>query len=199
MGKALTSIKPSGASQSTLTIKEGTVSVSPYISSGHSVYTVNFPSSMKIIGDSAFANSYITTLTLPENVEEIGGSAFYTCTNLTTANIPGKVKKIPYRCFYSCSKLSSMTISEGVEIIGNISFQSCSALKELILPSTIKTIETDAFRNCALTSLTCLATTPPEFASSYQLTITTVYVPTGCYDIYKAANYWKNFNIVELS
>jgi len=60
------------------------------------------------IGDAAFHQSYIKTLTIPNSVLSIGQQAFQGCYNLTSIVIPNSVEKIGYRAFRDCESLKEI-------------------------------------------------------------------------------------------
>lgn len=78
----------------------------------------------------AFKEEYfITSVTIPESVTEIGDSAFYKCEALTEVNIPGGVKRIGRYTFADCENLTSIDIPESVTAIDFEAFHNCPALK----------------------------------------------------------------------
>ena len=63
------------------------------------------------IGSWAFYNCHnLTTITIPEGVEEIGDAAFYGCAYAQTLNIPASVQSIGDNTFALCSQLSRMVV-----------------------------------------------------------------------------------------
>lgn len=73
---------------------------------------------------------YLTNVTIPASVKNIGRAAFSGCSNLSTVSIPEGVKSIPIEAFRSCSNLTSITIPESVTSIATFAFYSCYNLKE---------------------------------------------------------------------
>ena len=57
------------------------------------------------IGNSAFAYSEITSITIPEGVTDIGERAFNSCKNLKKITIPSSVASIGDFAFYMCGDL----------------------------------------------------------------------------------------------
>ena len=97
--------------------------------------------------ESWFCNTTIETLTLGDNVKEIGGGAFWTCYSLTTVNIPTTVTSIGDNAFQDCSALSSIEIPTSVKSIGNNAFEGCS-LTSIEIPSSVTQIGVSAFCSC---------------------------------------------------
>ena len=61
--------------------------------------SVKLPKSLKTIGESAFAGTAITELTIPESVEKIGAEAFINCKSLPVATVLGKTTVIGREAF----------------------------------------------------------------------------------------------------
>ncbi len=114
--------------------------------------SVSLPSTLKSIGDLAFADCPIETIDIPSGVTSIGQSAFNGCSNLTSITIPEGVKYIERQAFQKCSSLTSVTIPDGVIQIGMYAFVDCTGLQTVSIPSSIQNIGNDAFKGC--TSLT---------------------------------------------
>lgn len=74
--------------------KEGTRGVSSYFGSGATITSVEFPSTVRHIGRSAFENQGITSLVLNEGLEVIDSYAFDGCKSLTSVVIPESVKEL---------------------------------------------------------------------------------------------------------
>ena len=63
-------------------------------------FTANIPSTVKTIGERAFAKKHeLVTLKIPEGVTKIEDSAFYYCKNFTTLEIPKSVTSIESNAF----------------------------------------------------------------------------------------------------
>lgn len=76
-------------------------------------------------------SSCVTSIELPDNIQNIGGLAFGTCLDLKTVIIPDSVKTIGNYAFFGCSSLTSITIPDSVTSIGNKAFANCSNLVEI--------------------------------------------------------------------
>ena len=108
-----------------------------------------------MIAGSALKDAYyLTEVTLPDSMEEIGHSAFLDCTNLAkldlgnglktingcafqgcaieTLTIPDSVEEVSYNAFGGCEKLTSVTLGKGLTYIYDGASERCSALKEVV-------------------------------------------------------------------
>ncbi|MGN0573864.1 MAG: leucine-rich repeat protein [Acutalibacteraceae bacterium] len=106
-------------------IKNGTVSVSPQAFKGKKITSVNFPSS----------------------VEYIGESAFYYCTNLaeTVLTSDSKLKYIGEIAFLSCSKLKVFDLPQSLEVIESNAFTGCYSIKVIAFPASVEYIGLTVF------------------------------------------------------
>ena len=97
----------------------------------------------------------LTSITIPDSVTSIGGSAFYNCTGLTSITIPDSVTSIGYSAFYGCSGLTSITIPDSVTSIGDYAFYGCTSLTSVTIGNSVTSIGYSAFSGCtSLTSVT---------------------------------------------
>ena len=165
---------------------------------------ITIPSSVTTIAPHAFAgNVNLSNITIPDEVTSIGYSAFSGCKGLKSIIIPNKVTEIGDQAFYDCSGLTSIKFGEKVRYIGWNAFRSCTGVSTLTLPSSVQTIKDLAFGNMKLTSVTCLANTPPLLDGEpfYQAETNILYVPTGRKESYSTNTDWKSIfkTIIELN
>lgn len=183
-----------------LTIKSGVTSVGDYaFNKCDKIADVVIPNGVTTLGTHAFGYcDGLTVVSLPPSVKTIGWSAFYACRNLTTVNLSEGVTRIGEYSFADCGNLSKLNIPEGVTEIGQWAFRNCS-FTSLILPSTLTAIQSCAFFDCnELTSLTCLATTPPELWNEAFATMNLsmpIYVPSTSVADYQSQDPWNTFTI----
>ena len=93
------------------------------------------------------------TITIPDNVTEIGAGAFAN-EGLKTIIIPGTVKKIQANAFAYNSTLETVIMQEGVEEIGEEAFLACGKLKNITLPESLKKIGKKCFQLTNLSEVT---------------------------------------------
>lgn len=98
---------------------------------------------LNTIGESAFRNTGIINLEIPEGCENltIGKSAFKCCYELKKITfLDGKKIVIQSDAFSEIAKLDYLHLGEGIVEIGGYNFNDCSLLEDFELPSTIERI-----------------------------------------------------------
>lgn len=131
------------------------------------------PYAVTAIGDSAFTNSSLTSVTLPDSVVSIGASAF-SLNALRTATIPDSVASIGDSAFafnalisvalpssttaiahaaFADNQLTSVTIPDSVTAIGAAAFQH-NDLASVTIGSSVASIGDDAFAVNQLAAVT---------------------------------------------
>lgn len=114
---------------------------------GGSTYTI--PSTVKTIGQGAFAESvYLTQLSIPKSVRTIGEEAFAFSKKLRTVKITKGVTTIAPSAFYYCSKLNSVTTGSTLRFLGDNAFAYCANLKSVTLPKTLRYLGNGVFYGC---------------------------------------------------
>ena len=106
------------------------------------------------IGGSAFSNSGLRAVTIPDSVTIIGDSAFYNCKALTSVSLPDSLTEIESGAFADCTGLTSVTIPDSVTDINEYAFSGCTNLSNVKLPAKLETLGVVSFKNC--TSLTTI-------------------------------------------
>lgn len=116
------------------------------------------PSGVETIGEETFMGcSSLTSIQLPDDLEEIDSSAF-NGSGITNIVIPDKVTAILSKTFMNCKNLESVTLGKKTRTIGFLSFENCSSLKNIVLPETLERIGMRAFAGCtSLESVTVYA------------------------------------------
>ena len=122
------------------------------------------------IGNSAFYDSSLTSVTIGNNVTSIGQEAFRKCSALTSVIIGKSVTSIGENAFEGCSSLTKTNYTGDIASWCDIKFESISAnpmycshnfyinnqkIEELVIPSSVTSIGYYTFSGCSsLTSLT---------------------------------------------
>lgn len=95
-------------------IPEGVTEIASGAFSGCRLTGVEFPDSLVIIGEKAFADCRnLRTLTLGSHVEEIRAQAFQTCTELQSISLPASVSVMGSYVFSDCYSLTAIHVAEG--------------------------------------------------------------------------------------
>lgn len=118
--------------------------------------SITLPEGLVEIGQTAFQNSKLTSVSIPDSVTTMGTGAFTGSASLTSVKLSKNLKDIPASAFSSGTaanmSLKEVVIPEGVESIGSKAFDTAH-VEKLTLPSTLKTIGANAFDNHQLTEL----------------------------------------------
>ena len=136
--------------------------------------SVTIRDSVTELGDSVFQNcTSLTTITIPENVSNIGESAF-SSSGLTSVVLSSRMNSISASTFDGCTSLASVTIPEGVTSIGSRAFQNNTSLTTITIPDSMLTIGSFAFYQAGLTEIVIpnKVTSIGEFAVSFMTSLT---------------------------
>ncbi len=147
--------------------------------------------------DNTFSScSALKSLTIPNSVTTIGKEAFHFCDNLETITIPNSVTSIGSSAFYYCSKLTDIEIPNSTTTIETGAFFNCLNLTTVTLGKKIADIGHGAFSGCPVTSLTCLAITPPSGGANCGINPSTchLYVPSISLSTYQNSVWWEEFS-----
>ena len=150
----------------------------------------------KIDKDTFFHFENLSGVTLPNSLIEIGEEAFYACSGLMHVVIPNNVTSIGRLAFCSCG-LRDVTFGNSVTTIEANAFVRCGKLRTVTLPSSVTSLGDGAFSHChVLETVTCKATIPPTMGNAVfgdDRWLSSIYVPSGSVDAYKAADGWKDY------
>ena len=117
---------------------------------------VTFPSKLKYIGYWSFSNTALQSITIPNGVTDLDGSAFAFCKKLSSVNIPNSVKTIGGQCFRECTSLVNITVPNSVTKIGYCGFQDCTKLKSISIGSGLNDFDTQNISGFIFTGCTAL-------------------------------------------
>ena len=114
---------------------------------GTALETIEFPDTLKNIGENAFSYSSLTKVDIPSSVESIGESAFAGCRALKEAKIGNGLAFISESAFAGCD-LESIIIGNKVESIKRRAFSNNRNLTKITIPKNVTAIEYAAFAGC---------------------------------------------------
>ena len=101
------------------------------------------------IGDKAFENSAVTSVTLiPKSLCKIGYRAFADCNLLRSILLNEGLQTIDDEAFSGCSLLQSINFPKTVQSIGEGCFYGCTLIETIVLPNTLTKLGSSAFKKC---------------------------------------------------
>ncbi len=183
---------------------------------------------VKYVAESAFDDTEITSITLPNSLTSLSYSCFFSCSNLKSVDIPSSISTIEEDCFAYCKNLDSINLPNSIRTLGEYCFResglksvklsnslttlprscfyNCTSLTSIDIPSNITLLETKVFYYCYnLTTVICRwddiskVTTESSLFSSKTYSKATLYVPKGTKSSYEETSPWSNFSsIVEM-
>ena len=225
-GKVAYKYKGEMPENTSLTIKDGTKSISPSAFNGCTNLTsITIPGSVTSIGDFAFNCTNLTSITIPDSVTSIGGYVFDGTAwfnnqpngliyigkfaykykgempENTSLTIKNGTKSIGDDAFDGCTSLTSITIPGSVTSIGNGAFSNCQNLTNITIPDSVTSIGNDTFSNCQnLTNITISesVTSIGNHAFDNCPRLVSVSIPESVTGIGDYAfGYYYNYNIVK--
>lgn len=109
--------------------------------------SVTMPEGLTSIGNEAFYQSSIKTVSLPSTLNSMGTSAFRECKNLTGVVLPDALKDVKENAFYECSNLKTMTLGNQTANIEQYAFYR-TAIETVTIPNQVVCINQYAFSHC---------------------------------------------------
>lgn len=104
--------------------------------------------SLTCIYSDAFAgNPFVTELTIPKGVTDIGSAAFRGCVNLRRVSFPNTLKTIGNCAFEGCTALTKVVLPRSIRKVGNLAFYE-SGVRRVIKKLGAKGIDDNAFEKC---------------------------------------------------
>ncbi|WP_125766283.1 leucine-rich repeat protein [Lapidilactobacillus wuchangensis] len=113
--------------------------------------TVTLPNTIQQIYPSAFANcQQLTQINLPDSLYNIGAGAFMNNTALQSIQIPASLRAIADQTFSGDSALNQVTFELGSQLtsIGDQAFANDTSLVNLQIPATVTSIGQESFYQC---------------------------------------------------
>jgi len=138
-----------------------------------SLSSINFPSTLKEIGNANFKNSLENVdIVLPKSITSFG-NAFSGSKISSIAFEEGSViTQFASNAFSDCTNLKSVTIPESVTTIGGTgyyAFRNCTSISSIVIPATVTTIGPNTFENwtSSQTINFCVASKLSGYNSNY--------------------------------
>lgn len=143
--------------------------------------SVTFPNNLTEIGNTAFRDTGLQNVTLPNTLTTIGQNAFQGCQYaFTNLIIPDSVTNLGSGAFNGCAYMSSVTLGSGLTELPMNIFMYCNNITSLTIPANITTVGMWSIREMrGLTSL-YFEGTPTTFANNAIYAcpnLTDIYVP----------------------
>lgn len=203
---------PAGRTDAVYNIPDGTAAIAAEAfklyyadSAGNALERVVFPSSLKKVGNNAFMQTNLKSVTIPANVN-MGKYAFNLIPDLQTITVEEGVTELPEGVLYGLDNfkgelvlpstlktigyraldrigVSNLVLPEGLETIESEAFECCK-LETLVIPSTVKRIGDRAFYLCkSLKSVSFAGDSAIEDMGKYTFNhcraLTSVELPAG--------------------
>lgn len=152
------------------------------------------PPSVTTLEDWAFAQSEVTTATVPANVTSMACGPYSGCWKLQYLNIQANASNVPYRmcnddpalhtliigdtfttidqgAFTDDTGLTDITFSRNLKSTGAACFGNCSSLEKIVLPEGLEVIAYQTFKNCTkLTDVTIPSTVKYIYGQAFMNT-----------------------------
>jgi len=192
----------------TIIIGNSVTSIGDYaFSNFYYLYSVKIGNNVKRIGQWAFSSTGLEEIEIPQSVEKIGEWAFHICevlSNITISSVNLSFEGRGAFTFGGKSRNIVITLSDDVqEIKENADFDVDNKYPpnlKLIIGSKVQRIEKNFFFNAFYTEIDSRQKNPPKIFDNTFNNIRyypMVFVEKGCFDVYKATDVWKDFEIIE--
>ena len=167
------------------------------------IVDISLPNTCTSIGQYAFIHCFkLQFINIPDGVTSIESGAFENCTSLTQINIPDGVTSIGSYAFSNCTSLTQINIPDGVTSIGYCAFENCSSFTKINIPNGVTSIGDCVVDGCtSLTEISVKSTRPPfclnftSWAEIYEKCL--LKVPIGSLRAYTCAQGWAEFRNIE--
>lgn len=145
-----------------------------------------------------FINTSLTSIKLPNKLENFWDNAFNGCTSLNNIEMPSTVKGIYNNVFYGCKQLSDVKLPMGLTYIGKNAFCK-SSIASITFPPSLQKIDEYAFQYAQLENVViptnCNTIGQGAFSDNANLT-TVVINGRECYLANKA--FWNCPNLKDV-
>ncbi len=139
-----------GKKRDDVIIPDQVISIGDFAFSQNQLTSITIPDGVTSLGSQSFADNQLTTVVIPKGITNIEEATFKN-NQLVTVVIPNTVKSIGNDAFYM-NKLANITIPDSVTSLGAQSFAN-NQLTTVAIPKGITSIEYATFYNNQLTNI----------------------------------------------
>lgn len=131
------------------------VILNQFVISGKGCYgDVVIPDGVTEIVNSAFSNSWITSIVIPEGVTRIGHYAFGNCLDLSNITFPESLNSVGWSAFYDTPWLENERIKDPIVVVNDVLVDGRTCSGAAVVPEHVTSIADEAFYECKnLTSI----------------------------------------------
>ena len=128
--------------------------IKPWCFEGTALESVDLSNTnVTIMKDGVFFNNIsLTSIKLPNKLENFWDNAFNGCKSLNNIKMPSTVKGIYNNVFLECTSLTDVTLNEGCTTLGHHVFKKCP-LATVTFPNTLNSIGEYAFESTKLNTV----------------------------------------------
>ena len=163
----------------------------------YSIIHAVIPEGVTKIGKDSFNGSQISSVIIPEGVEEIEFGAFRNCFKLSKVQLPNSLRVLGQQAF-AATGLVSLHIPEGVTEIGLAAFFNSRALRSISIPSTVEKI-IDPFVAVVLDEAHIYVKDLDRLEMGGYIDCKNLFVPSGMLEAYKRHPFFGEIeHIVEM-
>ena len=138
-------------------------------------------SQLTSIGTSAFQESGLSSITLPNGLNTIGQTSFKGCSKLTSVTLPSQLEYLLGGAFRDCNLLATVTFTGNkLKTISEYAFYNCLLERTINIPAGVETIQQYAFNvsTGTFTSELCYSNSAVNIPNSVTSIAETAF-PTG--------------------
>ena len=153
------------------------------------------------VGNWAYAQTPITSASLPNSVAELGWGAFVLNTSLTHVGLPSALNSLPPLAVAGDNKLTEVDLSKtAIDSIGDYALYNLNKVNKVVIPSTTRYVGTRAMAGMTgLQQITTHAETVPELGEDVWLNVdqpsVTLTAPASSVSNYRNAEQWREFDV----
>ncbi len=132
-------------------LEDGTYAISGYTGDATKIYIPAEYNNIAVttIGEEAFAETQIQSISGGKNIVSIEEKAFMSCYMLKLFDIDGDITTIYNNAFSECTNLEEIILPKNLEHLGYGAFTDCESLKSIIIPDGVEEIDDYTFKNCS--------------------------------------------------